>query len=74
MGPDPEVQVFPKLLQFLQDLLGGAEVLQVLGEFGQQLKVPSIPNPKKRGPVRKLLGGGSGYLRFSLPTLFLPLM
>lgn len=56
MGPDPEVQVFPKLLQFRQDLFGGAEILQILREFGQQVKVPSNPDPKERGPVRKLLG------------------
>lgn len=65
MGPDPEVQVFPKLLQFRQDLFGGAEILQILREFGQQVKVPSNPDPKERGPVRKLLGGRGGNLCIS---------
>ena len=43
MGSDPQVQVFPKLLQFCQDLPCRAEILQILREFGQQVKVPSIP-------------------------------
>lgn len=42
VGPDPQVQVFPKLLQFCQDLLGGAEILQVFREFGQKIKVPAM--------------------------------
>lgn len=43
MRPDPQVQVFPKLLQFYQDLSGRAEILQILREFGQQVKIPSVP-------------------------------
>lgn len=43
MRPDPQVQIFPKLLQFRQDLFGRAEILQILREFGQQVKVPSVP-------------------------------
>jgi hypothetical protein len=43
MGPDSQVQVLPKLLQFCQDLFGRAEVLQILRELGQQIKVPLIP-------------------------------
>lgn len=43
MRSDPQVQVFPKFLQFCQDLPRRAEILQILGKFGQQVKVPSIP-------------------------------
>lgn len=41
MGPDSQVEVLPKLLEFDQDLFGRAIVLQILREFGQQIKVPS---------------------------------
>lgn len=48
VGPDPQVQVLSKLLQFRQDLFGRPEVLQILREFGQQIKVPSGPRGKRR--------------------------
>lgn len=42
VGPDSQVQVFPELLQFCQDLFGGAETLQIFREFGQEIKVPQV--------------------------------
>lgn len=66
--PDPQIQVLSKLLQLCQDLFGRPEVLQILREFGQQIKVPS--NPRGQSWLKSQAGepgmglGPLVYLRF----------
>lgn len=68
VGPDPQVQVFPKLLQFCQDLFGGPEILQIFREFGQQIKVPSISG--REGQLGSFWKLRSGHIRSSYPFSF----
>lgn len=60
MGSDPQVQVFPKLLQFGQDLFGRAEILQILREFGQQVKIPSVPG--REGQLGRIHRSGKSFI------------